>query len=63
MMNKKGSITISVPNNTTEEDIKHIRQEFNKSDMSKEYRLNIIISGFQEPISNLGAFLASYVKK
>lgn len=63
MMNKKGNITISVPNNTTEEDIKHIRQEFNKSDMSKEYRLNIIISGFQEPISNFGAFLASYTKK
>lgn len=63
MMNKKGNITISVPNNTTEEDIKHIRQEFNKSDMSKEYRLNIIISGSQEPISNFGAFLAAYTKK
>lgn len=63
MMNKKGNITISVPNNTTEEDIKHIRQEFNKSDMSKEYRLNIIISGCAEPISNIGSFLASYVKK
>lgn len=62
-MNKKGNITISVPNNTTEEDIKHIRQEFNKSEMSKEYRLNIIISGHAEPISNLGVFLASYVKK
>lgn len=63
MMNKKGNITISVPNNTTEEDIKHIRQEFNKSDMSKKYRLNIIISGYAEPISNLGTFLASYTKK
>lgn len=63
MMNKKGNITISVPNNTTEEDIKHIRQEFNKSDMSKEYRLNIIISGSKEHISNFGAFLAAYTKK
>lgn len=63
MMNKKGSITISVPNNTTEEEIKHIRQEFNKSDMSKEYRLNIIISGSREPISNFGAFLSAYTKK
>lgn len=59
----KSSITISVPNNTTAEEIKNIRQEFNASELSKEYRLNIIISGCADPISNLGAFLASYVKK
>lgn len=59
----KSSITISVPNGTTEEEIKNIRQEFNASELSKEYRLNIIISGCADPISNLGAFLASYVKK
>jgi len=63
MMNKKGNITISVPNNTTKEDIKHIRKEFAQSDMSKEYRLNIIINGHADPISNLGAFLAAYTKK
>jgi hypothetical protein len=62
-MNKKSNITISVPNDTTAEDIKNIRQEFNKSELSKEYKLNIIISGCAEPISNLGAFLASYAKK
>jgi hypothetical protein len=62
-MDKKGNITISVPNDTTAEDIKNIRQEFNKSELSKEYRLNIIISGCAEPIFNLGAFLASYAKK
>ena len=59
----KGNITISVPNNITKEELKTIRQEFNQSTMSKDYRLNIIISGCAEPISNLGAFLASYVKK
>jgi hypothetical protein len=59
----KGNITISVPNNITKEELKTIRQEFNQSAMSKDYRLNIIISGCAEPISNLGAFLASYVKK
>ena len=59
----KGNITISIPSNTTTEEIKKIRQEFNKSKFSKEYRLNIIVSGHDEPISNLGAFLASYVKK
>ena len=59
----KSSITISVPNSTTAEEIKNIRQEFNASELSKEYRLNIIISGCADPISNLGAFLASYVKK
>ena len=62
-MDKKGNITISVPNDTTAEEIKNIRQEFNKSELSKEYRLNIIISGCTEPISNLAAFLASYAKK
>jgi hypothetical protein len=59
----KGNITISVPNDITKEELKTIRQEFNQSDISKDYRLNIIISGHTEPISNLGAFLASYVKK
>lgn len=59
----KGNITISVPNDTTSEEIKNIRQEFNKNELSKEYRLNIIISGLAEPIANFGAFLASYTKK
>ena len=59
----KSNITISVPNDITTDEIKNIRQEFSKSEISKDYRLNIIISGHMEPISNLGAFLASYVKK
>ena len=59
----KGNITISVPNDTTSEEIKNIRKEFNESELSKEYRLNIIVSGHADPVSNLGAFLASYVKK
>lgn len=63
MMNKKGNITISVPNNTKTEDIKNIRKEFNESELSKEYRLNIIISGYEEPIVNIGSFLAAYTKK
>lgn len=63
MINKKGNITISVLNDTTTAEIKKIRQEFNESELSKEYRLNIIISGHAEPISNLGAFLTSYAKK
>ena len=59
----KGNITISVPNDTTKEELKKIRQEFSESELSKQYRLNIIISGCAEPIENLGAFLASYIKK
>jgi hypothetical protein len=59
----KGNITISVPNDITKEELKTMRQEFNQSEISKDYRLNIIISGCADPISNLGAFLASYVKK
>lgn len=63
MTNKKSNITISVPSDTTTDEIKKIRKEFNKSELSKEYRLNIIISGCAEPISNFGAFLAAYAKK
>ena len=63
MTDKKGNITISVPSNTTTEEIKNIRQEFNKNELSKEYKLNIIISGHAEPISNIGAFLAAWLKK
>lgn len=62
-MDKKGNITISVPSGTTAEEIKNIRQEFNENELSKEYRLNIIVSGCAEPIENFGVFLASYVKK
>lgn len=60
MINKKDSITIFVPNDT---DIKSIRQEFQASELSKEYKLNIIVSGCAEPISNFGYFLASWIKK
>ena len=63
MTNKKANITISVPNNITAEEIKNIRQEFKSSELSKDYRLNIIISGHADPTSNLGVFLSSYVKK
>ena len=59
----KGNITISVPNDISTIELKNIREEFNKNELSKEYKLNILISGYAEPISNLGVFLASYVKK
>ena len=62
-MTSKDSITISVPSDITTEEIKNIRKEFKESDLSQNYRLNIIISGCADPISNLGAFLAAYVKK
>lgn len=63
MVDKKGSITISVPSDISEEEIKNIRQEFYKSELSKEYRLNIIVGGHEDPVLNIGAFLAAYVKK
>jgi hypothetical protein len=42
---KKQSITISVPNNTTKEEIKEIRQLFKNDELTKSYKLNIFISG------------------
>jgi hypothetical protein len=44
---KKQSITISVPNNITQDEIKEIRQLFNEQHGS-EYKLNILISGHQD---------------
>lgn len=44
---KKQSITISVPNNITLEEIKEIRQLFSKQ-YGAEYKLNILISGNQD---------------
>jgi hypothetical protein len=44
---KKQSITISVPNNITQDEIKEIRQLFNEQHGS-EYKLNILISGNQD---------------
>ena len=44
---KKQSITISVPNNTTQDEIRKIRQLFNEQ-YSTEYKLNILISGSQD---------------
>jgi hypothetical protein len=63
MINIKSNITISVPGNTTPEEIKIIRQEFNKSELSQEYKLNIIVSGCADPVENFGTFLASWIKK
>lgn len=44
---KKQSITISVPNNITQDEIKEIRQLFNEQ-YGSEYKLNILISGNQD---------------
>ena len=62
-MTNKNRITISVPGDITEEEIKSMRKEFNECELSKDYRLNIIISGCSDAVSNLGAVLAAYVKK
>ena len=62
-MTYKDSITISVPSNITTEEIKNIRKEFKESELSKEHRLNIIVSGCADPVANLGSFLAAYAKK
>lgn len=53
---KKQSITISVPNNTTQEEIKEMRQLFNKQ-YGVEYKLNILISGEEKMKHVLANFL------
>jgi hypothetical protein len=55
----KGCITIVVP---THANISRIRNEFNKSEYAQLYKLNILISGQEDYVSNLGAFLMSKLK-
>ena len=57
---KKGSMTILVPNNTTQDELKKIRHQFKQGEYAKDYRLNIIISGTDNHIENLGAFLKAW---
>lgn len=45
MTEGRGYITISVPNNTTKEEIKEIRKQFLNNSIYKDYKLNILISG------------------
>jgi hypothetical protein len=55
----KGYITIVVP---THADISRIRNEFQKTEYAQTYALNILVSGQEDYVSNLGAFLISKLK-
>jgi len=59
---KKGSITISVPNNITLEKIKEIRKQFRNDELSKDYRLNILISGEEDMKVVLGGVLIEKIR-
>ena len=60
---EKGSITISVPNNITVEDLKKIRQQFKTTPESKTYRLNILVSGNKELKLVIKDILLSQIEK
>lgn len=52
----KGIITICVDNSTTEDEIRGIRDEFSKDELSKTYKLNMLVSGtgcLKENIRNI----------
>lgn len=53
----KGTITISVEKNITQEEINEIREIFKSDEHYKDYKLNIIISGNGDMKSSLGDFL------
>ena len=57
----KGSITISVPLTTTQDEIREIREQFKKNEAMKGYRLNILISGNEELKENLYNFVKAMV--
>ena len=58
----KRTITIYVDNNTTQNEIKNIRNKFKQSEYYQNYRLNIIVSGNQEMRTVLEQFLLSIIK-
>ena len=58
---KRGSITISIPSTTTQEEIKEIREQFKKNEAMKGYRLNIFISGNEKFQENLYNFVKAMV--
>lgn len=59
----KGVITITVDKNTTQEEIKYIRQNFKDNGLDKEHKLNIIISGQDDPKLTLSSFLTTRLNK
>lgn len=59
---KKESITISVPSNITKEEIKEIRQLFQKDELSKSYKLNILVSGEEDIKAVLGNVLIEKIR-
>ena len=59
----KGYITISIPNNTTKEEIEKIRKQFKENTYDQEYRLNILISGTEDMKDVLKKVLISEANK
>ncbi len=55
----KGTITISINKDITQEEINEIRRIFKNDEYYKEYKLNIIVSGNEDITLSLGNFLKS----
>ena len=54
----KGTITISVPNNITYDELRKIRQDHKH----KDYRINILISGRESMVENISNFIIAKLK-
>lgn len=53
----KGTVTISVDKNITQEEINEIRKIFKNDKQYENYKLNIIVSGNKDIKLSLGDFL------
>lgn len=62
MTKKKTSITVSVPNNITQDEIKEIRHMFSQDPLSDKYKLNILISGHEHMQDILGHILVEKIR-
>lgn len=63
MAKRKSYITISVPNNTTQEEIKNIRRQFQESEYAKDYRLNILVSGNEDIKTTLSNIILEEIRR
>ena len=62
MTEKKGTITISVPNNITSDELKSIREQFKNSPETQGYILNILVSGHTELPIVIKDLLIAHIK-
>lgn len=58
----KGTITLIVDKSTTQSDLRAIRERYKQDDRYKNYKINIIVSGYGNMKEQLNRFIMARVK-